>query len=117
MKLRIARDTQDLIVKLELETVNFTDQENLMLDQMGEPIVVIDKNYGSNHVKFRKKIRRGFKTRQEFDARLDSPKQTAIYVEQFIADVTKELEREMKKLALAYEVELTPRKQTIEINY
>ena len=117
MKLKVARDTKNMIVKLELESVDFTELEDKMLNQLGEPFVTIDKNYGVHAIKFSKRIRRGFKTSVTFDARLDSTKETAYHVEVFLKDVKDEMRIQMRALLDNYEEELKTTRQIIDINY
>ena len=57
MRLKVTRTTKNKVITLELATMCFTELENEMLEQLGEPIISIDKNYGQNPVKFAKKIK------------------------------------------------------------
>lgn len=118
MKLRVRRATKNKVVTLELETIDFTEKENSMLDQLGEPIIDVDQTYGNNAVKFSKKIRTGFKVKIRFDANLENnTEMTAQYIEQFIEYIQEELAVAMSKLSDEYNDELVPKDQTFEINY
>lgn len=118
MKLRIKKSTKNKVVTIELETFFFTDQETRMIQQLGEPIIEIDKTYGSNPVKFSKRVMTGFKAKAKFDASLESDTDvTAGYIEQFLEDVQTQIEAKMYKLSDEYNDELVPSETTVDINY
>jgi hypothetical protein len=118
MKLRIKKFTKNKMVTIELETFFFTDQEKRMLEQLGEPVIEIDKTYGSNPVKFKKKVMTGFKAKAKFDASLDSDTDiTAGYIEQFLTDVQTQIETKMEQLEDQYNIDLIPSETTVDINY
>lgn len=118
MKLKVRRSTKNKVVTLELETIDFTEKENDMLNQLGEPIIEIDKSYGNNSIKFAKKIRTGFKVKIKFDANLESDTDiTANYIENFLELIQEELAKKMEVLADEYNEELIPKEQTFEIEY
>lgn len=118
MKLRVRRATKNKVITLELETIDFTEKENGMLDQLGEPYIEVDQSYGNNAVKFYKKIRTGFKVKVKFDANLENnTEKTAEYIEQFIEYIQEELATAMSKLSDEYNEELVPKDQTFEISY
>ena len=118
MKLRIKKFTKNKMVTIELETFFFSDQEKRMLEQLGEPIIEMDKTYGSNPVKFKKKIMTGFKAKARFDASLESDTDvTAGYIEQFLEDVQNQMEMKMEKLADEYNTELIPSETCVDIKY
>ena len=118
MLLKVDRHTKNKIVTLELTTVNFTDKENDMLDQLGEPIIEMDKTYGSNPVKFSKKIRSGFRVKVKFDLSLEEEADvTADYITDFINELTEQLEAKMDELAEDYEPLLAPDTEYKEIRY
>ena len=50
MDLSIKKTTKNKIVTIELETKNFTSNENIMLDQMGEPEIEFNKSYGAKEL-------------------------------------------------------------------
>lgn len=118
MKLRVRRATKNKVVTLELETMDFTERENSMLDQLGEPVIDIDQSYGNNPVKFSKKIRTGFKVKVKFDANLENnTEKTAEYIEQFLEFIQEKLANVMSNLSDEYNDELVPKDQTFEIVY
>lgn len=118
MKLKLTKTTRNKVVTLELETQCFTQTENEMLDQLGEPKIEFDKSYGNHIVKFSKKIRSNFKVRVKFDGNLDSTTDiTAGYVESFLEELQTKLADEMSNLLNEYNVELAPAEKVIEIKY
>ena len=60
MRLKVTRTTKNKVITLELSTMCFTELENEMLEQLGEPIISIDRSYGQNPIKFAKKIKSNF---------------------------------------------------------
>jgi hypothetical protein len=78
MNLRIKKSIRKRIITLELDTVNFTRDENKMLDELGEPVINFEKVYGTNAVQISKKIRTGFKVRIKFDGSEDIEQTTAL---------------------------------------
>ena len=118
MKLRVVRSTKNKIITLELSTFCFTELENEMLDQLGEPVISMDKSYGNNIVKFAKKIRSNFKVKVKFDANLESSTdRTAELVEQFLEEIQEKLEVAMSSISDEYNEELIPKEEIIQINY
>jgi hypothetical protein len=106
------------MVTLELETIGFTLDENTMLDQLGEPRIEMDKCYGSNSIKFCKKIRSGFKVRVRFDASLESDVSiTAGYIDQFLDEVQTQLEDKMFNLSNEFSEDLVTSEETKFIKY
>lgn len=118
MKLKVKRATKNKVITIELETIEFTDKENDMLNQLGEPIVEVDKTYGNNPIKFSKKIRTGFKVKVKFDASLEEDTdKTAEYIENFIEYIQDTMSKLMYDLADEYNEEFIPKEQTFEIEY
>lgn len=118
MKLKIRRSTKNKVVSIELETIDFTEKEHSMLDQLGEPIIEFDKTFGNNVVKFSKKIRTGFKVKLKFDASLEeNTDKTADYIESFVDQIQETLSLSMGLLEEDYNEELIPKEQTFEIKY
>lgn len=118
MRLKVTRTTKNKVITLELSTMCFTDLENEMLEQLGEPIVSIDKSYGQNPVKFSKKIKSNFKVKVKFDSNLDANTDiTASLVDEFMEDIQEKLEEAMSKLEDDYNEDLIPQEKIIEINY
>ena len=118
MKLSITKSTKNKVVTVTLETVEFCQKEHLMLDQIGEPIIEMDKMYGNNTVKFAKKIRSNFKVKVKFDGNLDEDTDvTADYISEFLEDIQEKLAEAMGKVSDEYNDFLTPTKQVIAIKY
>lgn len=118
MKLKVVRSTKNKIVTLELSTTCFTDLENQMLDQLGEPIIEFDKSYGNNNVKFSKKIRSNFRVKVKFDANLDSDTDiTADYIDAFLSELEDKLSEAMFKISDEYNTSLIPKEEYICIKY
>lgn len=118
MKLKVRRSTKNKVVTIELETIDFSVKENSMLDQLGEPIISVEKTYGDNSIKFSKKIRNGFKVKLKFDANLDTnTDMTATHIENFIDFIQEELSLAMEILESEYNEELIPKEQSFEIGY
>lgn len=118
MKLKIKKFAKNKMVTIELETFFFTDREKQMLEQLGEPIIEIDKNYGGNSVKFSKRIMTGFKAKAKFDASLEIDTDiTAGYVESFLEEVQLQMEQKMEKLQDDYNSDLIPSEVSVDIKY
>lgn len=118
MKLKINRTTKNKVVTLELSTACFTELENEMLDQLGEPIIEFDKVYGNNTVKFSKKIRSNFRVKVKFDANLDTDTDmTASYIDQFLDELQDRLSDAMYKVSAEYNTSLIPKEEYICIRY
>ena len=118
MKLAITKSTKNRVISLALETVEFSATENDMLDQMGEPEIVFEKDYGNTSVKFNKKIRSNFKVRVKFDVNLESdPMKTAEYIDEFQDDIVNALQDALTKVKDSYLTDFKPIKKTIEIKY
>ena len=118
MKLAITKSTKNRVISLELETVEFSATENDMLDQMGEPEIVFEQDYGNTSVKFNKKIRSNFKVRVKFDVNLESdPMKTAEYIDEFQDDIVNALQDALTKVKDSYLTDFKPIKKTIEIKY
>lgn len=118
MKLKVSRSTKNRIVTIALETTGFTDLENKMLDQLGEPVIAFNKPYGSNAINFSKKIRSNFRVKVKFDANLESDTdKTAEYIEQFLDELKEMMSDAMSKLEDEYNIELIPKSELIDIKY
>lgn len=118
MKLKVNRSTRNKVVTLELSTSCFTELENEMLDQLGEPIIEFDKVYGNNTVKFSKKIRSNFRVKVKFDANLESDTDiTADYIEAFLDELKDKLSEAMFKVSDEYNPSLVPKEEDICIKY
>lgn len=118
MKLRINRTTKNKVVILELSTSCFTEQENEMLDQLGEPIIEFDKSYGNNTIKFAKKIRSNFRLKVKFDANLEPDTDiTADYIDEFLDELQEKLSEAMFEKSVEYNTSLMPKDELICIKY
>ena len=118
MILKVSRSTRNKVVTLELSTACFTDSENEMLDQLGEPVIEINKSFGNNPIKFAKKVRSNFRIRVKFDANLEcSTDTTADYIEEFLTEIRDQIEDKMSNLLDEYNCELRSRDEILEINY
>lgn len=68
MQIKYSKKISKKMITVELETTNFTPQENKVLDEFGEPVIMFEKVYVSKFpVQFEKKIRTGFKVKVKFD--------------------------------------------------
>ena len=118
MRLKVTRTTKNKVITLELSTMCFTELENEMLEQLGEPIISIDRSYGQNPIKFAKKIKSNFKVKVKFDSNLDANTDiTANLVDEFLEDIQEELENAMSKLADDYNEDLIKKEKIIDTKY
>jgi hypothetical protein len=118
MQLKVNKVTKNKMVTVILETVGFTLEENAMLDQLGEPVISLDKCYGSNAVKFSKKVRSGFKVKVRFDASLESDVDiTAGYVDTFVEEVQTQIEDKMFDLSTEFSTDLVTSQEIKPIQY
>ena len=118
MQLKVNKVTKNKMVTVILETIGFTLDETRMLDQLGEPIIAMDRCYGSNPVKFSKKVRSGFKIKVRFDASLENDVDvTAGYVDTFIDDVQLQIEDKMFDLSTEFSEDLVTAQEIKPIQY
>lgn len=118
MRLKVVRTTKNKIVTLELSTTCFTELENEMLDQLGEPVIEFNKTYGNNSVKFSKKIRSNFRVKVKFDANLENDTDiTADYIEEFLSEIQDMLSDAMSKVSDEYNTSLIPKEEYLDIRY
>lgn len=118
MDLSIKKTTKNKIVTIELETKNFTSNENIMLDQMGEPEIEFNKSYGANPVNFKKRIRSGFKVRVKFDINLEGDSdRTAEFIDAFLEELKDKLSEAMFNLSNSYNEELKSSTKLVKIEY
>jgi hypothetical protein len=116
--LRIKRVTKNKIVSIELNTFNFTQLENKMLDELGEPVIEFNKTYGSNAITFSKRIRSGFKVKVKFDASLENDTdKTAEYISNFLDELKEKLSEAMSNLSFQYNEDLKTREEVSHIDY
>ena len=103
MKLKVLKSISKRMITLELETTNFTAEENKMLDILGEPIVEFKKVYGDNlGVEIEKRIRTGFKIKVRFDG-TDNIVAADAASEKFLEDLPEYLSNTMDKLKSLYD--------------
>lgn len=117
MNLSIKKTTRNKIVTIELETKDFSTFENQMLDQLGEPEIEFDKSYGSNPIKFKKRIRNGFKVKVRFDIGLDDSDKTSEYIDEFLEELKEKLSDAMYELSNTYNEDLRSSVETVAIRY
>ena len=118
MQLKITRDTRKKIVTLTLETTSFSVEENKMLDQMGEPRIDFEKQYGKTPISIQdKKIRSGFKYKVKFDCNEDGTEKVSEYIEAFLEDIEEVLTESMSKLKEEYTKDLEPASYYKDIKY
>lgn len=118
MRLKVARTTRNKMVTLELSTTCFTELENEMLDQLGEPIIEFNKSYGNNPIKFSKKIRSNFRVKAKFDANLENDTDiTADYIEEFLDELQDRLSDAMAKVSDEYNTSLMTKEEYLDIKY
>ena len=95
MQLKITTDIRKSIISVELETINFCKEENLLLDQFGEPEFIFEKVYpGDYSVSIHKKIRSNFKVRLKFDGSKDAEtmKKATEAVNSFIEEIQEKID-------------------------
>lgn len=98
MQLKYNKSVRNNVITIELETANFTPDENKALDRFGEPEVRIEKLYGGKWpVNFAKKIRNGFKVKVKFDGSegIEAATEAA---NMFFDEIQEELAEEMAKV-------------------
>ena len=118
MNLITKKTTRNKIVTIELTTNDFSSIENKMLDELGEPVITFDKNYGSNSVKFSKKIRSGFKVKVKFDASLEADTdKTAEYINLFLEELKDKLSEAMYEVESQYNEDLKSSEEITKIRY
>jgi hypothetical protein len=72
MQLKYSKRIIKRMITIELETANFSPDENKILDEFGEPMISFEKLYSAKFpVQFEKKIRTGFKVKVKFDGTED----------------------------------------------
>lgn len=118
MNLKVLRTTKNKVVTIVLETTCFNEDENAMLDQLGEPIISMCNSYGNNAINFSKKIRSNFRVKVKFDANLENDTdKTADFVDQFMDDVKELLSEAMSQLSDEYNEDLISKEEIINIKY
>lgn len=103
MKIKFRSQIRNKVVNMIIETGEFTEDENDILNQVGEPIIIMDKMYGANPIKFEKKVRSGFRISVKFDGNLsESMDDVMDLIQQFKLDLAGSIEEEMNQAALSY---------------
>lgn len=103
MRLKVLKSINKRIITLEIETTDFTYDENKMLDILGEPIVSFKKVYGANlAVEIEKRIRTGFKVKVKFDG-TDDIVAADKASDKFLEDLPEYISKTMEKLKTLYD--------------
>lgn len=103
MKLKVLKHISKRIITLEVETTNFTAEENKMLDILGEPVIKFEKVYGENlAVSIERRVRTGFKTKVKFDGTDDIVAADAAS-DKFLEDLPEAIAKAMEKLKTIYD--------------
>lgn len=104
MQLKYDRKIQNRIITLTLESVNFTEEEIKMIDDLGDPIINMDKTYQETFkvLIVNKKLKTGFKNVMiKFDGTLDMAKAETALTE-FIEDLKVIISSELEKIRDIY---------------
>lgn len=103
MQLKVDQTVRKRQIRLEVETTNFSRQELMALDELGEPVISIEKMYlGKYPVSFSKTIRTGFKLRVSFDGQ-DDIEEAAEAMNIFYEELKTIMRTEMEKLMDTYD--------------
>lgn len=103
MRLKVLKNISKRIITLDIETTSFTEEENKMLDILGEPVIKLDKTYEDNFtVSIERRIRTGFKTKVKFDGTEDIVAADEA-TEKFLEDLSEKLASAMEKLKIIYD--------------
>lgn len=107
MKIKFRTQIRSKVVNMLVETGDFTDEENEVLNQVGEPIIKIDKMYDSNSVKIEKKVRSGFRVSLKFDGNLsETMDDVMVLIGEFKADLELIVTEAMGEAALSFSEQL-----------
>ena len=119
MQLRYNNYVRNNVVYMELETANFTHEENAALEKFGEPVIKIDKVYSGHPVSIERKIKTGFKVRVKFDGS-DNVQNAIEAANEFYDDLVDTMRDEMSTLMCNYrdpEFELKAKSGSTNIDY
>jgi hypothetical protein len=108
MKLKVDYSVHKRKIHIDLETVDFTQNEIKAIDALGEPKIEFKKTYTGGHtVSIARKLRSEFKIRLRFDgsADFDSANNAG---QEFIQDIKEKLMQTMEDLIYEYEEQLFP---------
>jgi len=117
MQLQITKSIKKRVITLELDTINFTSDENTMLDELGEPVIIYEKAYHSTAIQMSRKIRSGFKQKIKFDGNVDGIDTVSEDCDTFIEDITTILEDAMTQLNDEYSSDLGASVSVVDIKY
>lgn len=112
MKLRVKKSIAKRIITVEIETTDFTSEENKMLDAMGEPVIKVEFVHNNEIIHVEKKIRTGFKAKVKFDG-TENVALADLGVDRFIDKLEQIMELEMSSLKMVYE-KIEDNKETYE---
>lgn len=118
MNVRFKQDTHSNKIILEALVDGFTKQEMDMLTQLKAPVITIQKQYGSNIVKFSKKLKPGFRVRVKFDLSLeDEVDDTLSMIDDFMTDLIDTITDVMAELDGQYSPALAVKEKVVKITY
>lgn len=112
MRLKAKTQIKNRVVNMLIETTDFTNDENNMLDQVGEPLIYINKSYGPNPIKIEKKVRSGFRVMIKFDGNLsENMEDVNGYADELIEDINLKINEAMNIASLDYSEALNSKKE------
>lgn len=98
MKLKYTIEIQEKKIFIVAETIDFTPEEEKLLNDLGEPVIEFKEQYELLYdVEFNRKIKTGFKIAVNFDGSVDLVKANTAAL-QFIDDLQQALSDAMAKL-------------------
>lgn len=98
MQLKYTKSIRNKIIIVELETINFTARENMLIEQLGEPIIKFDKVYMNKFpVEFERRLKNGFRVRVKFNGSYNIEEASAA-AQSFFEDIQLILSDELLKL-------------------
>lgn len=117
MKLVIEKSMKNKVISMDIKTDKFSDEENLMLDQLGEPVLNFQKQYETFPVEIDRKIRTGFKVRLKIDGKGKDMDKVSSNIDDFIQEITDQISTLMSDLREQYTSDIKTGTQEIDINY
>lgn len=102
MQLKFDKAIRKKVITIELETTRFTTAEERALVKFGEPIIKIEKMYGTFPVSIERRIKTGFKVRVQFDGTDNFPSAVQA-ANEFFEEVQEELRDTMEALMIKLE--------------
>lgn len=98
MQLKYNKQIKNKVITIELETADFTREEETAMERFGEPVVKFEKVYpGGFPINIEKKLKTGFKVRVKFDGTEDLLKATEA-ANTFFEDIQEHLREELTLL-------------------